>query len=111
MRLVGIAQVDRECGPVDVVGTSRLLRGVVQAIPTDHPLRTDADVIGEATLQLPDTQAGSICQLIDPTDGPVSRDELGQLGGFLRRLPCRRYVCRESIVSEDDQLLVGHVVA
>ncbi|HEX2822374.1 MAG TPA: hypothetical protein VHO07_19705 [Streptosporangiaceae bacterium] len=90
MCLVGVAKVGRELGPVDQLTAVRPGRGLVQPGPAHHPLRADADVVGEQPLPAARGHPGRVGQPADAPQRRISGDARHYLGGLLsRRVPLR----------------------
>jgi hypothetical protein len=65
VRLVGIAEIGCLGGPVADVAPVGPLRSLMQPGPAHHPLRPDADVLGEQPLQPAHRQAGHGGELVN----------------------------------------------
>ncbi len=70
MRLVEVAERGRECGEFGDLAAGQQLGAVVQAVAAQHPLRPDADIAAEKSLQGADRDVEPLGDLV--ARGPAS---------------------------------------
>jgi hypothetical protein len=105
--LIGVAEVGGEPCPVDGLPRRHPVGHLPQAVAADHPLRPDADVVGEEPLQPPDAHAEIGRQRIGPGDPPIVGDAGDDVGDRLRRRVALRQVRAQEFL--DDPAHLGGV--
>jgi hypothetical protein len=83
VRLVGIAEIGCLGGPVADVAPVGPLRSLMQPGPAHHPLRPDADVLGEQPLQPAHRQAGHGGELVNAGQRRITVDQRDHVGSAL----------------------------